>query len=386
MATSMLDMALDDVIKIKGKSSRGRGGGSDSLAVGGKRPAPIGVPGGKRPKDAGGGGGGASGRARPPAAAVKAAIAQVAKAAAAAARATATAATANTPGRTLGRSFLGRSLLRNRTPLAVAKAPVGTSAGVVPPGTADKVAMSLEEMIEIEATKRKRPPRRQPRQSAQRGVPRLPVGAGCMQKKVAPVESTTGAAKKGARRRRVMKLRKEVAKVKAKAIRGPKAKAKARGMAAGTASANGTQANNDWHSGREGVAAVGSRRSIGQAGGGLWWAPGAYPTKGDIDAERRRNGGGMYSDWESSAPKRKADSSWWGPPLKQSRVDNDCWGAPPLHDRALPLKRPRAGCPDGKTIGSSFGWGHLRMDAGARWEFGKLSNGARDWGQYSSRG
>lgn len=319
MATSALDMTLDDVIKSKGNGStkgrgegrRGGGGGqnrkvgrtaADKKAAATGRSRPVAA----TKAVAAAAADGAAGQRRLRRVAPAAAIAPAAKAAAAAAKATATLASpavrAGLATRRIGVAGPGEASEAPATRAAAPSAKAAQSAK----GMEDKLAMSLEDMIKSEVRKRK-PKADKPKAEK--------AGGG--------VEAAEGA--RAGRRGRRMKLRRENA---AKATAKAKAKAKAsRGRP-------GPRDDDDWRSG-------GGRDS------------GNYPSWSNARVSwesRRTPGSGLYSDWGASKGR------------------SDDWSAP----------EPKRARGAGEGLRSDAGWGRSGGDAG--WGAGSRAGSAGAWG------
>jgi len=307
---SVLDMTLDDVIKIKGKRGGGRGpkksvsgnqatvrkpvveakkvdtSKEDTKAAAEKPTEKVG-------ETKGGGRGGVRRLRRVTAAQ---ALAPAAKAAAAAAKATATAATVAVTGASEVAAWAAR------TPSTASAAKVSARSVSAPTpagakGTEEKLGMSLEDLLKFEVKKRKPKP-----EKTQKSVGGSNEGSGV---------------KRGARRK-VMKLRATPrGKARAKAKGKAKAKAKAQFRSRGRYQDDGGWRN----SGRE-------FSNTSSWGGQDGW-------------RRPNSGGGMYADWNTGSKRKAADD--WGPfPEKRFRSMNDT---------------PRNSFGWGRSNDDSFGWG-----------------------------
>mmetsp|Transcript_126779 Transcript_126779/g.247077 ORF Transcript_126779/g.247077 Transcript_126779/m.247077 type:complete len:442 (-) Transcript_126779:147-1472(-) len=296
---SVLDMTLDDVIKIKGKRGGGRGGsrkagaGSQKAAgAGGKLRDEKKAGGAKVAEkatekgDAKAGGTGARRLRRVTAAQVAPAV----RAAAAAAKATAPGATSKTEGKAKGTS--GNAATAKKMDVRPLAAPKGVS---------DKLGMSLDDLLKFEV-KKKRPDKTD--KSNETGDTRV-------------AQATGGAGKMRGGRRRMMRLRKQPAKPKAKAKSqaNPKAKAKAKAKGRARWQDDSYSTYSTWGSGRN--------NSSGK-GGGRWedlshWRRNSTTTS--WETPRRPAGSGMYADWSTgSTRKRVSTFDDWGPPPAEKRL------------------------------------------------------------------
>jgi len=305
---SVLDMTLDDVIKIKGKRGGGRGG---SRKVGAASQKAAGAAGklqdekkagnakvaekASEKQDAKAGGTGARRLRRVTAAQVAPAV----RAAAAAAKATA-------PGATAGTKADGKakSAVSNAAPPAKSMDMRPLSA---PKGVSDKLGMTLDDLLKFEVKKKRTD---KPDKSNETGNSKA---------------AQAGAGKMRGGRRRMMRLRKLPAKAKAKAKGQANPKAKAKAKAKGRARwQDDNYSYSTWGSGRRNQSGKGG--GGGGGGGGGRWDDQDHWRRNNNNANswetpRRPAGSGMYADWNAgSTRKRPSTFDDWGPPPAEKRL------------------------------------------------------------------
>jgi len=346
---SVLDMTLDDVIKIKGKRGGGRGG---SRKVGAGSQKAAGAAGKLRDEKKAGsakvaekamekgdtkaGGTGARRLRRVTAAQVAPAV----RAAAAAAKATAA-------GATSGTKADGKAKGASATP---AKTTDTTKLLAAPKGVSDKLGMSLEDLLKFEVKKKKTTDK--PDKSNETGDSKA-------------VQETGNAGKMRGGRRKMMRLRKIPAKTKnkPKAQASPKAKAKAKAKGRNRWQDDSYSTYSTWGSGR--------RNTTGK-GSGRWDEQDHWSRKSNTtswETPRRPAGSGMYADsyWNTSTTKKRPSTF-------------DDWGPPPAEKRLRMLGG------ESGFRSSSFGW--ARDEPSSRGEMMKSSQAERggraaNWGSGS---